>query len=88
VALVELEEEPAPTVAAGAAPLVTYDYSDDRGNSYINARTTGDGVHANTSRRLWWNRNGSSYGRVMRLAGVGTRLHLCSPGAVRRKLCL
>lgn len=59
------------TVASGAAPLITMDYSDDNGGSFVNPRTAAAGVHLATAIRLWWNRNGQSRGRIFRFFGSG-----------------
>lgn len=55
----------------GATPIITYDYSDDRGHTFINPRTADAGASGDFSRRAWWNRNGSSRGRILRFSGVG-----------------
>jgi hypothetical protein len=51
--------------------VITFDYSDDRGKTYITPRTASIGVHDATALRVFWLRNGSSRGRVPRLTGVG-----------------
>ncbi len=56
-------------VASGAEPVVTRDYSDDRGNTFVNSQTAGIGVHADFSRRVFWPTGGSSRGRVWRISG-------------------
>jgi hypothetical protein len=58
--------------ASGGSPVVTLEYSDDRGVTFINARTAAIGVSSSASAlRVFWNRNGSSFGRVWQLSGVG-----------------
>ncbi len=59
------------TVASGAAPLITRDYSDDRGNTFVNPQTASLGVHNAFSLRVFWPACGSSYDRVFRFTGVG-----------------
>jgi hypothetical protein len=58
--------------AAAGTPTITLDYSDDRGATFINPRTFGDGGAADTAAmRYWINRNGSSRGRIFRLSWTG-----------------
>lgn len=59
------------TVASGAEPTITRDYSDDRGNTWVNAQTAGIGTHGDGTRRVYWPVGGSSRGRVWRYAGKG-----------------
>lgn len=59
------------TVAGGAAPVITMDYSDDRGVTFANPRTAAIGAHGETSTRVYWMRGGKSRGRVPRLSGIG-----------------
>lgn len=58
-------------VPSGAAPIITLDFSDDRGETFANGRDSNEGVHGDFAHRVFWNRNGSSFGRVWRLAGIG-----------------
>jgi hypothetical protein len=58
--------------ATSGSPVVTYDYSDDRGVTFINPRTAPTGVFSSQSAlRVWWNRNGSSRFRIPRFTIVG-----------------
>jgi hypothetical protein len=67
----ELEMETG-TVASGAAPTITRDYSDDRGKTFANSGTASIGVHDDTSLRVTWPYPaGSSRGRVWRFFGSG-----------------
>jgi hypothetical protein len=59
------------SVASGAQPLITRDYSDDRGNTFGNAVTAGAGVNAAYSQRVYWPANGSSRDRNFRFSGSG-----------------
>lgn len=52
-------------------PVITLDYSDDRGNTYVNPRYAGVGIHDDKSVRGFWTRNGQSRGRSWRLFGRG-----------------
>ncbi len=65
----ELEMETGTAIAG--APVVTMDYSDDRGVTFINPRTSSIGAAGATGLRVWWNRNGSSLRRIFRLSSVG-----------------
>lgn len=58
-------------VASGAEPVITRDYSDDRGQTFIHQQTAGIGTHAQFARRVYWPPSGSSYGRVYRFTGAG-----------------
>lgn len=58
-------------VSGGAAPIITLDYSDDRGKTFVNPRDANEGVAGDTAHRVFWNRNGSSFGRVWGLSGIG-----------------
>jgi hypothetical protein len=62
-------EMEAGTVASGAEPTITRDYSDDRGRTFVNPQTAGFGVHDEFSRRVYWPAGGSSRGRVWRYFG-------------------
>ncbi len=64
-------ETQAGTVSSGAAPLITRDYSDDRGNTFVNPQTASLGVHNDWSLRVYWPVGGSSRDRVWRFRGVG-----------------
>lgn len=59
------------TVASGAAPVVTLDWSYDRGQTFGNGRTASIGAHNEFSTRVFWPANGSSRDAVPRLSGVG-----------------
>lgn len=59
------------TVASGAEPTITRDYSDDRGNTFTGSETAGVGTHGDGTRRVYWPVGGSSNGRVWRYAGKG-----------------
>ncbi len=54
------------TIPSGAEPVVTRDYSDDRGHTFVNPQDAGYGVHGDYSRRVFWPCGGSSRGRVWR----------------------
>lgn len=58
-------------VASGAEPVVTIDYSDDRGQTFVNPQTAGLGVHNDYSKRVFLPNWGSSRGRVPRVSFVG-----------------
>lgn len=59
------------TVASGAEPTISMDYSDDRGRTFSTPITAGIGVHDDFSKQVFWQPTGSSFGRVMRFSGVG-----------------
>lgn len=59
------------TVASGAAPVVTRDYSDDRGQTFINPVTASLGVHNDYSKRVFWAGSSASRGRVYRYSFIG-----------------
>lgn len=60
--------------AAAGTPAITMDYSDDRGQTFINPRPFSTGIIGDqTAMRAWINRGGSSTGRVYRLTGVGQK---------------
>jgi hypothetical protein len=59
------------TVASGAEPTVSMDFSDDRGRTWSTAITAGIGVHNDSSKEVFWHPTGSSMGRVMRFTGEG-----------------
>lgn len=59
------------TVASGPPPVITLDYSDDRGKTFKNPRTASLGAAGESSQRVYWNRGGKSRGRVPRLSGIG-----------------
>lgn len=60
------------TVAGGQPePVISLDYSDDRGVTFSTPRTAGIGTHGQTAKRVYWKSNGSSHERVFRLSGVG-----------------
>lgn len=67
----DLEMETGTTPSTTIAPVVWMDYSDDRGHTFVNVRTGELGVHGEYSKRVFWNRNGQSRGRVFRFRGVG-----------------
>jgi hypothetical protein len=64
-------------VASGAEPTIARDYSDDRGQTFVNSQTAGIGVHAAYTRRVFWPCGGSSRGRVWRFTGTSQQ-----PGAL------
>lgn len=66
----ELEMETG-TIPSGSEPVVSRDYSDDRGHTFANAVTAGIGTNAQYTKRVFWPSNGSSYDRVYRLSGTG-----------------
>ncbi len=58
--------------AASGSPVVTQDYSDDRGVTFANPRTMALGTtSADSDMRAWLNRNGRSRARIFRYTGVG-----------------
>ncbi len=59
------------SVSSGAAPNITRDYSDDRGNTFVNPQTASLGVHNDFAIRVYWPRGGSSLDRVWRFRGAG-----------------
>ncbi len=59
------------TVPSGAAPQVTRDYSDNRGNSFTNPQDASMGTHLDYTRRVFWPCGGSSRGRVWRYLILG-----------------
>lgn len=59
------------TVASGAAPNVTLDFSKDRGHTFVNPRTASIGAHDDFSIRVFWPSNGSGRDVIPRLSGVG-----------------
>lgn len=60
------------TGAAAGAPVVIYDYSDDRGVTFKNPRQALLAAPIDASSvRVFWLRNGKSRGRVPRLSGWG-----------------
>lgn len=60
-------------VASGAEPVVSRDYSDDRGQTFSTPVDAGLGTHNQYSRRVFWPLGGScnAPGRVWRLSAVG-----------------
>lgn len=58
-------------VPSGAAPVVTREYSDDRGQTWLNPQTASLGVHNDTGLRVYWPIGGSSYERLWRYSGIG-----------------
>jgi hypothetical protein len=58
---------------SGTTPVITFDYSDDRGATYPNARASavGNGDTDANANRVFWLRSGKSRGRIVRLSGVG-----------------
>lgn len=59
------------TVPSGAAPLITRDYSDNRGKTFVNPQTVSAGVHDDTGLLLYWLRGGCSRFRIWRFSGSG-----------------
>ncbi len=58
-------------VASGLAPVITRDYSDDRGETFSNPQTASLGTHNQWTKRVFWPVGGSSRGRIFRLSGSG-----------------
>ncbi len=58
-------------VASGAAPVVTREYSDDRGHNYVNPQTASLGTAGQYGIRVFWPTGGSSYNRLWQLWGFG-----------------
>lgn len=59
------------TVPSGPEPVITREYSDDRGETFVNPQTAGIGIHGDSSKRVVWHTGGSSRGRVWRFFGSG-----------------
>ncbi len=59
------------TVASGAAPVITREYSDDRGETFSNPQDASLGTHNQFSKRVFWPPSGSSYERVYRFRWTG-----------------
>jgi hypothetical protein len=69
-----LEMATGTTASASVQPAVCRDYSDDRGNTFINPvepLTGGSGVAGANSQRVFWPANGSSRDRVFRYSSAG-----------------
>jgi hypothetical protein len=66
-----LEMETGTTSSSSVQPLITRDYSDDRGHTFGNPVTAQAGLNAAYSQRVYWPANGSSRDRVFRLSGSG-----------------
>lgn len=66
----ELELETG-AVASGAAPVITMDYSDNRGFSFVDPTDQSIGVHNDTSLVVKWPPSGISPRRIYRFAGTG-----------------
>lgn len=64
--------------APAGLPTITYDYSDDRGVTFINPRVAAVAAPVDPSAtRVYWLRNGESRGRIPRFSGNGqTRVAL------------
>jgi hypothetical protein len=60
-------------VGTGTTPVITFDYSDNRGVTYPNARASANGPSdaGASADRVFWLRNGKSRGRIIRLSGTG-----------------
>ncbi len=59
------------TVASGAAPDVSREFSDDRGNTWNTAQPASMGVHNDYSLRVFWPGGGASRDRLTRLTITG-----------------
>ncbi len=57
--------------AASTEPVIIRDYSDDRGNTFVNPQAAGIGAHNDFSKRVFWATGGSSRDRIWRFTGVG-----------------
>lgn len=69
-----LEMETGSTSSVSVQPVITRDYSDDRGQDWLTPQsplTGGAGVAGAFSQRVFWPVAGSSRGRNFRIAGVG-----------------
>jgi hypothetical protein len=66
-----LEMETGTTSSVSVQPVITRDYSDDRGHTFVNAVPAQAGVNAAYSQRVYWPANGSSRDRVFRFSGSG-----------------
>jgi len=58
------------TTSSGTEPVITREYSDDRGTTWVNPQTAGIGATGNKSRRVFWPIGGSSYDRIWRFTGI------------------
>ncbi len=56
----------------GAAPIVTRDYSDDRGHTFVRPQTVSMGTAGQYSKRCFWPPSGSSYERIYRFTVVSS----------------
>lgn len=65
----ELEMETGTTPSG--TPVVTMDYSDDRGHTFGTSENASQGAAGAFSQRVYWTALGSSYDRVYRLTGQG-----------------
>ena len=65
----DLEMETGQTAVMVTEPVITRDYSDDRGQTFVNPQTAGVGLTGDYSRRVYWPTGGSSRGRVWRYTG-------------------
>src|SRR5579859_3903201 len=57
--------------APAGAPVITLDWSHDRGKTFVNGETASIGLAGQNSQRVYWVNNGSTRGAVPRLSGVG-----------------
>lgn len=58
-------------VASGAEPVIAMDYSDDRGNTFVDSQDAGIGLHNDYSKIVLWPPTGASPNRLYRFSGVG-----------------
>jgi hypothetical protein len=58
-------------ILSGPAPVITREYSDDRGNTWVNPQTASLGTSGQYGLRVFWPQGGSSYNRVWQFSGYG-----------------
>jgi len=59
------------TIPSGAEPVISRDYSDDRGHTFSTPQTAGIGTAGQYTKRVFWPTGGSSYNRLWRYSGSG-----------------
>ena len=58
-------------VASGSEPVVVMDYSDDRGNTFVDPVSAGIGLHNDFSKVVFWPPTGASPNRIYRFTLTG-----------------
>lgn len=66
-----LELEMETGTAPSGTPVVTLDYSDDRGHTFGTSENASQGTTGQFTTRVYWSALGSAYDRVFRLTGQG-----------------